>query len=139
MNTLHSSPKRAAAVAVATPCCPAPVSAITFCFPIRLARSACPRTLLILCDPVWVRSSRFSSTRTPKSSERLWHSVIGVGLPAYEASNPPSSARKSSEYHALRNSASSCSRAKTRVSGTYRPPNSPNLPRPSGAGPGGSR
>ena len=36
----HSKPKYAAAVAKATPCCPAPVSAITFFLPIYLATAA---------------------------------------------------------------------------------------------------
>ena len=43
----------AATVAVATPCCPAPVSAMTRVFPMRLAMRACPRALLILWAPVW--------------------------------------------------------------------------------------
>ena len=38
MKTVHSSPKSAAAVAVATPCWPAPVSAIRRRFPIRFVR-----------------------------------------------------------------------------------------------------
>ena len=59
MYTVHSRPNSAAAVAVATPCCPAPVSAITRCLPMRRVSSACPSTLLILCEPVCVRSSRF--------------------------------------------------------------------------------
>lgn len=37
---------------VATPCCPAPVSAIMRFFPIRKQSKACPSELLILCDPV---------------------------------------------------------------------------------------
>ena len=82
MKTVQSSPNSAAAVAVATPCWPAPVSAITRCLPIRRVSSAWPSTLLILCEPVWVRSSRLSSTRTPSRSESRWHSVTGVGRPA---------------------------------------------------------
>ena len=35
--------------------------------PIRLASSAWPSTLLILCEPVWLRSSRLSSSRRPSS------------------------------------------------------------------------
>ena len=35
MYTVQSRPNNAAAVAVATPCCPAPVSAITRCLPMR--------------------------------------------------------------------------------------------------------
>ena len=59
MYTTHSSPSNAAAVADATPCCPAPVSATTRFFPIRLTSKACPNALLILCAPVCARSSRF--------------------------------------------------------------------------------
>ena len=52
MKTVHSSPNSAAAVAAATPCCPAPVSAIMRALPIRLVSSACPTTLFSLCEPV---------------------------------------------------------------------------------------
>ena len=58
MNTTHSMPIRAAAVAVATPCWPAPVSAMSRVLPIFLASRAWPSTLLILWAPVWFRSSR---------------------------------------------------------------------------------
>jgi hypothetical protein len=72
----------AAAVAVATPCCPAPVSAMTRCLPIRLVSSACPSTLLILCEPVWLRSSRLSQMRAPPAcSANRGTSVIGLGRP----------------------------------------------------------
>jgi hypothetical protein len=46
-------------VAVATPCWPAPVSAMMRGLPMRLASMAWPMVLLILCAPVWFRSSRF--------------------------------------------------------------------------------
>ena len=82
MYTVQSRPNSAAAVAVATPCWPAPVSAIMRRLPMRRVSSAWPSTLLILCEPVCVRSSRFSSTRTPSRSESRWHSVTGVGRPA---------------------------------------------------------
>ena len=59
MKTSHSMPKRAATVAVATPCIPAPVSAMSLRLPILRARRACPRVLLTLWAPVWLRSSRF--------------------------------------------------------------------------------
>ena len=52
---------------MATPCWPAPVSATRRVLPIRLASSAWPSTLLILCEPVWLRSSRLSSRRMPSS------------------------------------------------------------------------
>jgi len=47
-----------ATVAVATPCCPAPVSAMMRFFPMRLASRIWPMQLLILCAPVWSKSSR---------------------------------------------------------------------------------
>jgi len=50
---------RAQIVAVATPCWPAPVSAITRGLPMRRASIAWPIVLLTLCAPVWFRSSRF--------------------------------------------------------------------------------
>ena len=81
MKTVHSRPKSAAAVADATPCWPAPVSAIMRDLPIRLVRSACPTTLLSLCEPVCARSSRLRSTRTPRRSDSRAHSVTGVGRP----------------------------------------------------------
>ena len=40
MKIVHSSPNRAAAVAVATPCCPAPVSAMTRFLPMRFVSRA---------------------------------------------------------------------------------------------------
>ncbi len=63
MYTTHSRPKRAQTVAVATPCWPAPVSAMMRRLPIRRASSAWPIVLLILWAPVWFRSSRLSTTR----------------------------------------------------------------------------
>ena len=72
----------AAAVAVATPCWPAPVSAMRRVFPIIRARRAWPRALLILWAPVCSRSSRFSHRRKPSFSERWGQNVRGVSLPA---------------------------------------------------------
>jgi hypothetical protein len=82
MYTRHSIPMSAAAVAEATPCWPAPVSATRRVLPMRRASNAWPNTLLILCEPVWFRSSRLSSTRTPSSSLSRSHSVSGDGRPA---------------------------------------------------------
>ena len=63
----------AATVAAATPCIPAPVSAITRGLPIRFASSAWPMQLLILCAPVWFRSSRLNQICAPPtfSDQRL--------------------------------------------------------------------
>ena len=49
-------------MAVATPCWPAPVSAITRGLPILRVSRCWPRELLSLWAPVWSRSSRFSHT-----------------------------------------------------------------------------
>ena len=46
-------------VAVATPCWPAPVSAMMRVLPMRFASRIWPMQLLILCAPVWFSSSRF--------------------------------------------------------------------------------
>ena len=59
MYTTHSRPRCAATVAQATPCCPAPVSAMMRGLPIFTASNPWPMALLILCAPVCSRSSRF--------------------------------------------------------------------------------
>ena len=94
MYTTHSRSSSAAAVAVATPCWPAPVSAMTRRLPMRRASSAWPRTLLILWAPVWQRSSRLRRMVAPQRSLRrsAWNS--GVGRPAYSARRRASSAWK---------------------------------------------
>ena len=51
MYTTQSNPISAHTVAVATPCCPAPVSAITRCLPIRSTSSALPQTVIDLVRP----------------------------------------------------------------------------------------
>src|SRR6202044_2477275 len=96
------------------------------------ARGPSPATLLILWLPVWARSSRLNSTRTPSSADSRGAPLTGVGRPAYSRSRPSSPARKPSSAQAARNSRSSSSHAGTRASGTNRPPNGPNRP----AGPG---
>ena len=82
MYTVQPRPRCAATVAVATPCWPAPVSATSAVLPIRWASRPWPSALLILWLPVWARSSRLSSTRTPSASDRRIASVTGVGRPA---------------------------------------------------------
>ena len=52
MYTTQSMPNSAAAVAVATPCWPAPVSATRLVLPMRRAKRVWPSTLLILWLPV---------------------------------------------------------------------------------------
>ena len=47
---------------------PAPVSATTRLLPMRFTSRAWPIALLILCAPVWQRSSRLSQTRQPSVS-----------------------------------------------------------------------
>src|SRR3954469_1958741 len=130
---VHSRPNSAQAVAVATPCWPAPVSAMTRVLPMRRVNSAWPRTLLILCDPVWVRSSRLSRMRAPPAAVRRFVvSVTGVGRPAYDESKPSSSAWKAGSALAFAHAASSWSSAATRASGTNRPPYGPKWPVGSG-------
>ncbi|KAG1524523.1 hypothetical protein G6F50_018521 [Rhizopus delemar] len=73
MYTTPSRPSRAATVALATPCWPAPVSAMMRFLPIRAASRAWPMVLLILCAPVWFRSSRLSRICAPPTwSLRRW-------------------------------------------------------------------
>ena len=91
MNTVHSRPNSAAAVAEATPCWPAPVSAIIRVLPIRVVSSACPTTLFSLCEPVCARSSRLRSTRTPKplgEARALGHRRGTAAVVAQEAVEP---------------------------------------------------
>ena len=83
MKILHSIPNRAAIVAVATPCCPAPVSAMTFVLPMRRARMPWPTTLLILCAPVWLQSSRLRKILGPPAcAVRRSQKSSGEGRPA---------------------------------------------------------
>jgi ATP synthase subunit 6 len=58
INTVQGRSNNAHAVAVATPCWPAPVSAMMRVLPMRFASMICPSTALILCAPVWFSSSR---------------------------------------------------------------------------------
>jgi hypothetical protein len=48
MNISHCSPSAEHAIAVPTPCCPAPVSAITLFLPIFFANNAWPKVLFVL-------------------------------------------------------------------------------------------
>ena len=88
---------------VATPCWPAPVSAMMRVLPIRLASSACPSALLILCAPVCIRSSRFRKMRAPpQASLSRFASHNGVGRPAYCVSRRVSSAANVASCRAAR-------------------------------------
>ena len=66
---------------MATPCWPAPVSAMMRVLPMRLASSAWPSALLILCAPVWLRSSRLSQTGWPAASDSRSARYSGLGRP----------------------------------------------------------
>ena len=82
MYTSQGSPNNAQAVAVATPCWPAPVSAMIRLLPMRLANKACPMVLLILWAPVWAKSSRFKRMVAPPMTLDSWgHGVSGVARP----------------------------------------------------------
>jgi hypothetical protein len=65
MKITQGRPKRAQTVAVATPCWPAPVSAMIRVLPMRIASRIWPTQLLILCAPVWFSSSRLNQTCAP--------------------------------------------------------------------------
>src|SRR5918995_690432 len=81
---MHSLPERAETVAVATPCWPAPVSAMIRSLPMRSASSIWPRVLLILCAPVCARSSRLNQTLAPPHlAVRRSANIRGVGLVAF--------------------------------------------------------
>ncbi len=88
MYTTHSSPSSAQTVAVATPCWPAPVSAITRRLPILCASSAWPSALLSLCEPVWLRSSRLRYTLPPDALGEPPRAVQRGGAPAEVAQQP---------------------------------------------------
>ena len=67
MKISHGILNLAHTVATATPCWPAPVSAMTRVLPMRLASRIWPMQLLILCEPVWFSSSRLRYTFAPPS------------------------------------------------------------------------
>ena len=81
MYTVQGMPRRAHAAADATPCWPAPVSAMTRFAPSFFASSTWPMELLILCAPVCARSSRFSHTSAPQRCDNVRACVSGVGRP----------------------------------------------------------
>ena len=55
---------------------------MTRVLPMRLVSSAWPSTLLILCEPVWLRSSRLRITRAPpQCSAKRGTSVMMLGPP----------------------------------------------------------
>ena len=114
---------------VATPCWPAPVSATSRVLPMRLASSAWPSTLLILCEPVWLRSSRLSSSRTPSCSAE----VVALGeqrRPAGVVAQQRRRARRGTPGRPTRRGTPPRAPGTpgTSVSGTNRPPNSPKRP-----------
>mmetsp|Transcript_24080 Transcript_24080/g.51145 ORF Transcript_24080/g.51145 Transcript_24080/m.51145 type:complete len:249 (+) Transcript_24080:990-1736(+) len=125
---MHSRPSKAQAVAVATPCWPAPVSAMMRFFPSFMARSACPKELLILCAPVWANSSRLNhSWAPPKVFVRFFAKYKGVGPPMYSIRRRLSSAVKAGSTFAFSQATLSSSCASMSVSGMYRPPYWPNI------------
>ena len=103
----------------------------------RRVSSAWPSTLLILCEPVCVRSSRFSSTRTPSRSDSRAHSVTGVGRPGVAREQRRVLGAERVVVPGAGGTPLRAVRARaTSVSGAKRPPNSPKRPRPTGSGPG---
>mmetsp|Transcript_90829 Transcript_90829/g.257171 ORF Transcript_90829/g.257171 Transcript_90829/m.257171 type:complete len:259 (+) Transcript_90829:819-1595(+) len=123
MYTMHSRPSSAQAVAVATPCWPAPVSAMMRGLPMRFASSACPSELLILWAPVCASSSRLNQSCAPPSfSERFLAWYSGVGPPTNSARRRFSSATKLGSFFIESHATLSSSCACMSVSGMYRPP-----------------
>ena len=117
MYTTQGRPTRAQAAAVATPCWPAPVSAMMRVAPMRLASSAWPSALLILCAPVCARSSRLNHTSAPQRLERLRIGESAVGRPAQSASSALSSAWNEASCSVVRTASVRRSKAGTSVSG----------------------
>src|SRR5215469_2060227 len=126
-------PSSAPAVAAATPCWPAPVSAMMRRAPMRLAKSACPIALLILCAPVWLVSSRLSAIVAPPIARVRFSQVVsGVGRPTYSRSSRWYSVQNDSSAIASANACSRILNGSTNTSGTKRPPYRPKYPRASG-------
>src|ERR1035437_10612691 len=121
-------PKRAQTVAVATPCWPAPVSAMIRVLPIRRASRIWPRALLSLWAPVCSRSSRLNQTPPPACSDIRSARYSGVGRPPKSRLSASSSSAKALSARAKASAASSSSRAGISVAETYCPPNFPNRP-----------
>ena len=121
--TMHSSPSIAQTVAVATPCCPAPVSAMILVLPMRFANKPCPKALLILWAPVWAKSSRFRYICAPPIEwVRFSAKYRGVGLPAKCMRRDSKSWAKLGSDCAERKADCSSSKATIKVSGTNCPP-----------------
>mmetsp|Transcript_13628 Transcript_13628/g.32994 ORF Transcript_13628/g.32994 Transcript_13628/m.32994 type:complete len:248 (-) Transcript_13628:604-1347(-) len=124
---MHSKPSLAHMVAVATPCCPAPVSAMMRGFPIFFARMACPIALLILCAPVCARSSLLSQMVAPPHISVSRSALCsGVGPPTKSRRYSSSSARKAGSSLIFSYSSSISLNASESVSGMNCPPNLPN-------------
>ena len=87
----------------------------------RLASSAWPSALLILCAPVWLRSSRLSQTARPAASRQpLGAGTAASGGPTKSRSSPSSSAAEAGVARAprptpprARRAPASASRART--------------------------
>mmetsp|Transcript_26463 Transcript_26463/g.32180 ORF Transcript_26463/g.32180 Transcript_26463/m.32180 type:complete len:256 (-) Transcript_26463:543-1310(-) len=120
---MHSKSNNAHAAAVATPCCPAPVSAMMRFFPNFMASKACPMALLILCAPVCASSSRLNQICAPpqKSVKRL-AKYKGVGPPMKSRRRRASSALKVGSTLHLAQASSNSWCATIKVSGMKRPP-----------------
>mmetsp|Transcript_19268 Transcript_19268/g.55455 ORF Transcript_19268/g.55455 Transcript_19268/m.55455 type:complete len:292 (+) Transcript_19268:827-1702(+) len=126
MYTVQSRPSMAQTVAVATPCCPAPVSAMMRGLPMRLARRAWPMALLILWAPVWARSSRLSQMVAPPAySVRRAALCRGVGPPTKSLRYRAISAMNSGSSLIFAYSSSISTKASDSVSAMNCPPNSP--------------
>src|SRR5512136_2243788 len=129
MYTSTGIPSAAPTIAVATPCWPAPVSAISRFLPICCASSACPRVLFSLWEPPCTRSSRLRYILHPSFPDAFGQKVRGVSRPAYSACSPARIRANCGSVLALAYALSSSISAPMRDSETYCPPYLPYLPR----------
>ena len=115
---------------MATPCCPAPVSAITRALPIRSVSRGLAERVVDLVRAGVIEILAFEPNRRTTAS-------LGQSTGEIERVRPPHIGRQQpvqfcdwKDVSRIANSycAPSWSSAEMSVSGTYRPPNSPNRP-----------
>ena len=128
MKTMHSSPRRAAAAAVATPCWPAPVSATSAVLPICLASSACPSVLLTFVRAGVQQILAFQPQREAEPFWTEWGSRLGAfPVPRSCGADRPAPPLKVGEGMMSRMASSSSWSGGMSSSGTKHPPNSPEV------------
>ena len=122
---------------VATPCWPAPVSAITRVLPIRLVEQRLAEHVVDLVRAGVVEVLALEQTRAPPASAVSRRaSVSMLGRPAYVPAVASSSPRNAGRRRRPDQASSSSSSAAISASGTNRPPYAPKWPARVGARPG---